>query len=120
MLKVPKKSRSFTYYVALSNVTLVYDEDIISEILDEQDDSVTELESVDGTKIDISSLNCKTYEEFLVALDLNNLLHGGNFLSSDSFSREKIKELTCIIEQLREENAILKEENTVLRRNAKT
>ena len=110
MVKTPASDYNYPCYVALSSTLIAKDgnDKYISKLIDHDGDDITELESEDGQKVSIESLKCKTFAEFLVALDVNNLVHNGAFFSNDNSSIEKIKELASTVKQLREENSLLK------------
>lgn len=108
MLKVPNSKDFYSYYVPMSLLSIVKDgNDEYITHLDTESDEITTLESEDGQKISIKSLRCKTLTEFLIALDVHNLVHGFSIMNNES-SVEKIKKFTTTIKELREENLLLK------------
>ena len=122
MLKVPFSNAGY-YFVAFSNVTIVAGSDnCIQYLLDGEQEKIFTLMSVDGHEIDIYALKCKSYEEFLVALDLNSLLHGGSLINSDDIKTElkSISGFKAEAERLREENIKLKKKFNSMKKMLKS
>lgn len=97
-------------YASLNNVIINCDADdhIIFNCIDNAGDCFGYLISTDNQKFDIEKLKCKSFEEFLIALDLHNLLHG--VLTNDNKNKSLNENLLMI------ENAKLKEENEKLKK----
>ena len=78
MLKAFDSNGEVEYYVALNSAMFICDDrsKIIMHGIDPISDNFDTLISTSGEKISIESLNCSSYEELLVKLQLHNLLHG--------------------------------------------
>lgn len=112
MLKIPESDYSESYFIAMANATFCIDDNkkIIEYAIDLQGESFRSLEAVDGNIVKISDLGCKTYSELVVALDVNNLLHGATEFANNT-NASKLK-----IDTLIKENAKLKKKLQALKK----
>lgn len=79
MLKLIETSEDhYGIYCPLNCATLSYDVNsgLICGIFGVDGGDNDFIESVDGKVIEIRKLHCKSYAEFIVAIDVYNLLHG--------------------------------------------
>ena len=65
------------------------------------------LMAANGTKMKLARLNCKTYEELIIQLELNDLIHG-NTNANDDTNADDIAKLKRMILKLTDENNELK------------
>lgn len=109
MLKLKEdKDSEYGVYCSIDNINYLYnDEDgTIDAIYDLSGAENRCIVSTLGTKYNISSLGCKSYEEFILALDLYNLIFDPNQIEThiNEFKNDQVKK----IQNLMHENALLK------------
>ena len=75
VLKIAEIDHTYGRYCSLSAVYFIIENGIIDRIELASQANYYKLETTDGQIFDISSLNCKTYAELLVAIDVHNLNH---------------------------------------------
>ena len=94
-------------YTPVSTITLISNDDnIIKSIGTIDGTEVYYIESTTNDLIEIRSLNCKSYEEFVIALELYNLLHGMN-INANNWSKLEQNQMKKI-RKLEQENIELK------------
>ena len=98
----------YKLYCPLSSITLLIDEDdIISKIMDVSGTENDCIISNNGNAIKISSLKCKSYAEFLIALDLYDLIHDPS--STENHLKQYTTNEVATLKKLTHENFMLKE-----------
>lgn len=87
-------------YCPLNCITLIYENDanVITRIGDSQGGESSYIKSCTNHVIEVASLNCHTYDEFIIALELHNLLHSpnidiNNWSKIEKNQMEKIRKL---------------------------
>lgn len=81
VLKIPETESDYGYYCPLNLLITVIKNKFIDYIeMTEGNtiDEIYELEEVNGQTIKIADLKCKTFAEFVVAININNLNHNVN------------------------------------------
>ena len=81
VLKASETENDYSCYCSLSLLTLVIKNKFIDYIgLNEGNRfyKIYKLKEVNGQTIKIANLKCKTFAEFVVAIDVNNLNHNVN------------------------------------------
>lgn len=117
MLKVFHDDNEYNVYVSLNAIEITTVNTKPNSLIDgifinATDDYVVKyLMSTTGEKVKISSLNCHSYEEFIVALDMHNLIFG-RVLDDKDFDALKTK---VINKAINEKCCILEEENKRLK-----
>lgn len=98
-------------YVALSTIefSIDYTSKIIVDCISACSDVFDYLVSTNGQAIKIKDLNCKSYDELLIALELHDLLYG---LPEDAIDKSELK----TFQKLFKENNELKKENEKLKK----
>lgn len=90
VLKIPKNEKIFGRYIPLSSVVWKIGGNNIIDSCWEAGDYFNDtiyysIEAIDGKTINIKDLNCKSYAELIVALDLVNANHNVADSKSQSF-----------------------------------
>ena len=76
VLKIPATNSTYAKFIPLPNIEwVITDDQIINGMYLSGNDYFYELEDVYGNVVQIHELNCKTYAELMVAIDLYNLNH---------------------------------------------
>lgn len=78
VLKIPATYSLYATFIPLHNIKWVIKDEIISSMYVDNNDDFFELEDVHGNVVQICELNCKTYAELMVAIDLYNLNHNNS------------------------------------------
>ena len=100
-------------YVPINSVSFITDRNVITQCYD-SNYSYDYLISTDGSFIKIEDLNCKTYDELLIALEIHGLLHGMS--TNGNEDKSAIKELFIENSRLKEENEKLKKKLSKLKK----
>ena len=118
LLVVGKTENENGYRIIMpfSTVNFAYDDDedkYIYSFITVSGEECTSLEAVDGSYVRIIDLECKSYEELLVQMDLHNLWHiaSNKEVYQDDNSLGKTTSITALkqkIKQLSSENRQLK------------
>ena len=102
------KDSEYGTYCSIYNISYSYnDEDgTIDAIYDLPGAENRCIVSTSGVEYDIASLGCKSYEEFIVALDLYNLIFDPNQIEThiNEFKNNQVEKIKNLIH----ENALLK------------
>lgn len=112
MLKVFREADEYCGYISLDAIEITTKNTKPNSLIDGiycacNDDLIEVLISITGEKVKISSLNCHSYEEFMVALDMHNLIFGKD--SNDNcFDAMKTAVINEKYHALEEENKRLK------------
>lgn len=78
ILKIPETENDYSCYCSLSLLTIIINDGFIDRIIlyeARRTYIIYNLEEVNGQIIKIADLKCKTFAEFVVAIDVNNLNH---------------------------------------------
>lgn len=104
-------------YSSLQSLALVTDYDgDISIFVDVGGSENNYIKSRSGTILKISKLGCKTYNELVVALDINDLWHGPT-VPVDSFkAKSKNNVSLALVKKLQNENTMLKKKITEMKK----
>ena len=104
-------------YCALQSLALVrnYDGDL-NIFVDVSGSENNYIKSRNGTAIKINSLRCKTYDELIVALDVNDMWHGPTVQIDDHKSKSNGRASLALVKQLQTENAMLKTKITEMKK----
>ena len=104
-------------YCALQSLALVsnYDGDL-NIFVDVSGSENNYIKSRNGTAIKINSLKCKTYDELIVALDVNDMWHGPTVQIDDHKSKSNGRASLTLVKQLQTENAMLKTKITEMKK----
>lgn len=110
MLKIPENDWTDKCLVPLASISFTYNsKGIIDSVrAAERGDMLGDaLMAANGTKMKLASLNCKTYEELIIQLELNDLIYG-NINATDDSNADGIVKLKQTILKLTNENNKLK------------
>ena len=102
-------------YCPLNCITLIYENDanVITRIGDAQGGASSYIKSCTNHVIEVASLNCHTYDEFIIALELHNLLHSPN-IDINNWSKIEKNQMKKI-QKLKQENIRLQKIITQLK-----
>ena len=111
MVKIPENDYTHECLVPLTSISFVYNtKGIIGAIhtADSRGDMLGDaLMAANGTKMKLAHFKCKTYEELIIQLELNDLIHGNNN-ANDNPNADDIVKLKQMILKLTAENNELK------------
>ena len=110
MVKIASNSWSDDCLIPLASISFTYNpKGIIDSVHTAERGRMigNALMAANGTKIKLASLNCKTYEELIIQLELNDLIYG-NINANDDSNADDIVKLKQTILKLTAENNELK------------
>lgn len=110
MVKIPENDWIHECLMPLTSISFVYNPKGIIDAMqsiDRGDMLGDALMATNGTKMKLVRLNCKTYEELIIQLELNDLIHG-NINANDDPNADDIAKLKRMILKLTDENDELK------------
>ncbi len=110
MVKIPENDWTHECLMPLASISFTYNTkgiiDAVRAVIS-SDMLGDALMAANGTKIKLASLKCKTYEELIIQLELNDLIYG-NVNANDDPNADDIVKLKHKILKLTDENNKLK------------